>query len=221
VFSFLIISRFLVPQVVAGNSPVLMSLLSAFLIIPTTFFVAHGFNRKTLVSVVGTAASLSVTAAMAYGFILFTHLLGFAQEEALYLQGAGFANLDMQGLLLAGIIIGALGILDDITISQASVVESLAAANPRYSSRELYRAAMGVGRDHIASLVNTLVLVYTGASLPLLLLFYSNSTVPFATAINQEVIATEVVRTLVSSIGIIAAVPITTALAVRLEKKRS
>ncbi len=127
-------------------------------------------------------------------------------------------SINSKSLLLAGIIIGALGILNDITIAQTAVIEKLAELNPRWGFGELYSHSMSVGREHIASLVNTLILVYTGAALPLFLLFYSANT-SFIYAMNQEVVATEIVRTLVSSIGIIAAVPITTAIAAFFIKK--
>ena len=114
-------------------------------------------------------------------------------------------------MVLAGIIVSVLGILDDITVSQAAVVYQLKKLSPTLGFKDLYLHAMDVGRDHIASVVNTLVLVYTGAALPLLLLFV-NSSRPFGQVINHEVIAEEIIRTLVSSIGLILAVPITTLL---------
>ena len=210
--SFVVIIRLVVPQILIGNDPILISLLAAVLIIPLTFFLSHGLQEKTVIAIVGTFVSLLLTGILAYIFVEFTKLTGFASEEAAYLQFTQGGAINIKGLLLAGILIGAMGILDDITISQASVVEELHKANPKMSFGQLYKKGMTVGRDHIASLVNTLVLVYTGASLPLFLLF-TNANMSYLTVINQELFATEIVRTLVSSIGVIAAVPLTTLLA--------
>lgn len=211
-FSLLIIGSFIIPQIMAGNDPVLISLLGALLIIPVTFYISHGLNRKTTIALIGTFLSLVVTAFLAFLFVYLTKLTGFAAEEAIYLQNIQNGAINIKNLLLAGIIIGALGVLDDITISQAAVVEKLNQANRNWNFKELYKHSMEVGRDHIASLVNTLVLVYTGASLPLFLLFYNTNLSP-SLIVNQEIVATEIVRTLVASIGIISAVPVTTFLA--------
>ncbi len=217
-FSFFVIAGFILPNIVLGNDPVLISLFGALFIIPVTFYLAHGVNKKTTIALVSTFLSLILTGVLAYIFVGFTRITGLAAEETAFLQMIEGAALNVKNLLLAGIIIGAMGILDDITISQTAIVERLIIANPKYSFKELYFHAMEVGKDHIASLVNTLILVYTGASLPLFLLF-SHAQMSYTNAINQEVIATEIVRTLVSSIGIVAAVPITTVIAASYLKK--
>jgi uncharacterized membrane protein len=219
IFSFVIITRLIIPNILLGNDPIFISLLGAFFIIPVTFLLAHGMSKKTFVAIGGTLISLTLTAFLAYTFIELSRLTGLADEEATYLIALKGAAINMKNLLLSGIIIAALGVLDDITISQTSVVESLHKANPKYGVSDLYKHGMAVGRDHIASLVNTLVLVYAGASLPLFLLFY-NAQISYGQVINQEIVAVEIVRTLVSSIGIIAAVPITTILASVIEKKK-
>lgn len=212
VFSFLIIAQFIVPNIIQGNDPLLISLLGSLFIIPVTFYISHGVNTKTTIAVVGTFISLALTGILAYIFVTVTRLTGYAAEEAIFLQAASGGSLDIRNLLLAGIVIGAMGVLDDITVSQTSIVDKLAKANLKYTRKDLFFHGMDVGRDHIASLVNTLILVYTGAALPLFLLF-SQSNVSYNQIINQEIVATEIVRTLVSSIGIIAAVPITTFIA--------
>ncbi len=209
--SFLIIGRFILPQILAGNDPVIISLLGALFIIPSLFYISHGFSTKTTIAVVSTFLTLIVTGVLAVTFVYFTKLTGFAAEEATFIQATG-QNIDIRSLLLAGIIIGAMGVLDDITISQTSIVEKLIRANPKFGGRELFSEAMDVGRDHIASLVNTLILVYVGAALPLFVLFYSSDFV-YSEVVNMELVATEIVRTLVSSIGIVLAVPLTTAIA--------
>lgn len=218
IFSFVIIGRFIIPNILLGNDPVLISLLGAIFIIPVTFYLSHGINRKTTIAVVGTFLALVLTGVLAFVFIEFARLTGFAAEEAAYLDAMKGTAINIKNILLAGIIIGALGVLDDITISQTSIVAEIHNANAKYSFKQLYNSAMSVGRDHIASLVNTLVLVYVGASLPLFLLFY-NTKFSYTQVISQEIIATEIIRTLVSSIGIIAAVPITTLLACIYTKK--
>lgn len=220
VLSFLIIGQFVVPNIILGNDPVIITLLSALFIIPLTFYIAHGINWKTTISIVSTVIALMLTGALAYVFVEFARLTGFAAEESTFLQNMTQGAINIKSLLLAGIIIGAMGILDDITISQTSIVEKMYHANPKYSSRELFFHGMDVGRDHIASLVNTLILVYAGASLPLFLLFY-NSELTYMQVANQEIVATEIVRTLASSIGIVSAVPISTWLCSIFVKKYS
>ena len=212
VASFFIIVRMVIPQIMIGNDPILIALLGALFIIPLTFYISHGLRRQTTIAVVGTFLALFLTGILAYIFVIFAKLTGFAAEEAVYIQALG-GNINIRSLLLAGIIIGSMGVLDDITISQTSIVEKLRKANPKYTRWELYREAMDVGRDHIASLVNTLILVYTGAALPLLVLF-NTSQFSYGEAVNMEMVATEIVRTLVGSIGIVTAVPITTFIAV-------
>lgn len=210
--SFLVIFYFLLPQILQGRNPVLIALLSSALIAPCTFYFSHGFNRKTTVAILGTLVTFVVIGFLADFFVDAANLSGFADEEASFLQAARGGVLNMKGILLAGMIIGILGILDDITISQAAIVQELKAAKEKISFRELYFRAMRIGRDHIASLVNTLILVYTGAALPLLLLFLDDQS-SFSQIINYENVAEEIVRTLIGSIGLVLAVPITTLLA--------
>jgi uncharacterized membrane protein len=176
-----------------------------------TISLAHGLRAKSLAAMLGTGVSLLLTVGLALLFRDLTHLTGLASEESAFLQ-ANDAGVSLEGLLLAGIVIGALGVLDDVTISQSSTVMALRSANPGMRFRELYGRALEVGRDHVSATVNTLVLAYVGASLPVLLIF-SSGQIGFFDAVNVELIAKEVVAMLVGSIGLIAAVPITTALA--------
>lgn len=209
VLSFLIIFLYILPQISAGSDPITVSIIASLFIIPITFYLSHGINKKTTFAVVGTLIALIITGMLANFFVDFARLTGFASEEASFLQAAKPGLVNIQALILAGIIIGVLGILDDITIAQAGVVYQLKDTSPNLRFGELYSRAMDIGKDHIASMVNTLVLVYTGAALPLLLLFINNPQ-PFSDIINYEIIAEEIVRTLVASIGLILAVPITT-----------
>jgi len=216
--SFLVIFKFILPQIISGGDPILVSIIGCLLIIPTSFFLAHGVNQKTVAAIGGTMAALVITGILARFFIAAAHLTGFASEEAGLLQVAGEEAINFRGLLLAGIIIGAVGVLDDVAISQAAIVFELKSAARKLPFGQLYRRAMNVGQDHVASMINTLVLVYAGGALPLLLLFVNNPH-PFAEVVNYEIIAEEIVRTLVGSIGLISAVPVTTVLAALIATK--
>ena len=210
--SFLVIFSFILPKILSGSNPVEIAILGSLIIIPVSFFLSHGFNKKTIVAIAGTLIALIITGVLANVFVEAAKLTGFASEEAGFLQVARQGTVNIKGLLLAGIIIGVLGVLDDITISQSAIVFQLKKANEKLKFNELYKRAMNIGRDHISSMINTLVLVYTGAALPLLLLFIDNPH-PFSEIANYEIIADEIVRTLVGSIGLILAVPITTVIA--------
>jgi uncharacterized membrane protein len=209
--SLVVITQFILPMILAGHDPVLVSVVGSFVQLAVTLYLIYGWTRKSHAAVTGMLASLIVTGLLAGFFAGLTRLTGQGAEESLFLQASG-AQINLRGLLLGGIIIGALGVLDDITISQASAVTELTRANPGLPPLDVFRRAMNIGRDHIASTVNTLVLAYVGASLPLLLLF-SIYPQPFGQIVNREFIAEEIVRTLVGSLGLVASVPITTFLA--------
>jgi uncharacterized membrane protein len=209
--SLLILVRFVIPAILEGSNPVAVAIVGSTAIMLIALYLAHGVNVWTTCAVLGTFASLALTGALAVGFVDLSQFTGFGTEEAAFLQiSAGQINLE--GLLLGGIIIGTLGVLDDVTVTQASAVWELHLANPGYGVPQLYRSAIRIGRDHIASTVNTLVLAYAGASLPLLILFTLSSQ-SLTGVLTSEVVAEEIVRTLVGSIGLVASVPITTALA--------
>ena len=210
--SFFVIFSFILPKISTGSDPIQIAIIGSLFIIPISFYLSHGFNKKTTAAVAGTAISLIITGILAGIFVEAAKLTGFASEEAGFLQASKQGLVNIKGLLLTGIIIGVLGVLDDVTVSQSAIVFQLKQANSKIKPGELYKRAMDVGKDHIASMVNTLVLVYTGAALPLLLLFIDNPH-PFSEVINYEIIADEIVRTLVGSIGLILAVPITTFIA--------
>jgi uncharacterized membrane protein len=209
--SLALVLVFVVPAILDGKSPVAVAVVSSLAVALTTIPLAHGGGPKTLAAVLGTAAALLLTVLLAWFFTEATHLTGLASEEASFLQLAG-ANLSLQGLLLAGMVIGALGVLDDVTVSQSSTVLALRAANPGLGFKRLFAMAQHVGRDHVSATVNTLVLAYVGASLPTLLIFHA-ADLGAGEALTTEIVATQVVGTLVGSIGLIAAVPLTTALA--------
>ena len=209
--SLAIVVSFIVPQILAGTNPVLVSLVGVGGILILAIYFVHGVNWSTSAALVGTVLAVIVTMLLALVFTDLARLTGLGTEDAIFLLSAA-PQVALKGLLLAGLLIGALGALTDITIVQASVVRELAHTDPSLSLGELYGRAMNVGRDHVGSLVNTLVLAYTGASLSLLLLLNVGE-FGFERALNLELVAGEVVHTLVGSIGLVLAVPITTMLA--------
>ena len=213
VASLVILLAFTLPAVIDGRSPVWVAVVSASAIAFVALYLAHGFGPMTTVALLGTLASLGLTAVLAVVFTEVAHFSGFASEESTFLSVAA-GSVDLRGLLLAGVVIGALGAIDDITVTQAAAVAEVHRADPTASPRQLYRAGLRVGRDHVASTVNTLVLAYAGASMPLLVLFVL-SRQSFTSVANSEVVAVEIVRTLVGSIGLVASVPVTTWLASR------
>jgi uncharacterized membrane protein len=208
--SFVVIIGFVVPAILHGHSPVLVAVTGAMAIMLLSLYLSHGIGPKTTAAVVGTALALGLTAALSIAFVAAASLTGLASEDAL---SANFAvgGLSLRGLLLAGIIIGGLGVLD-VTMSQASLVTELHQANPTAGMAELVGGALRVGRDHIAATVNTLFLAYAGAALPLLILFVTGQD-SLGTVVTTEIVAVEVVRALCGSVGLIAAVPLTTVLA--------
>ena len=210
--SFLVIVRFIVPAILAGRDPVAAAAIGAAAIMLATLTIAHGATRQTAAALAGTALSLALTFALAAFAVDFAALAGLAEEHAVTLRILSEGAIDARGLLLAGIIVGALGVLDDVTATQASTVFELRRANPALGAGELFARGLNVGRDHVASTVNTLVLAYAGASLPLLALLAAQPE-PLALLASRELIATEIVRTLVGSAGIVAAAPITTGIA--------
>jgi uncharacterized membrane protein len=211
--SFFVIMYVLVPSLLAGYPPVLTSIVIATIILFFAIFFTHGFNRISTIAFTGTVLAVVATGVLAYLGVHLTSLSGFSSDEAVYLNFNTQGTLNFAGLLLGGILIGVLGVLDDIAITQAAVVSELYGSAKHLSKKEIYLSALRVGKEHVGALVNTLALAYTGASLPLLLLF-STADASTSSIINQEIFATEIIRTIVGSIGLILTVPITTLLAV-------
>lgn len=211
--SLLILIYYMIPRIVAGDNPILISLIGAFVIAFVSIYLAHGFSKRTTIALVSTLITLIIATLASFIFVGLAKLSGAGTEEALFLQSGLLSGVNLKGLLLGGIIIGSLGVLDDITTAQVATVDELKKANKKLDIVELYKRGLSVGREHIASLVNTLVLAYAGASFPLLLLFTLNQDIPFWVSINSEYLAEEVVRTLVGSTSLILAVPISTFLA--------
>ncbi len=210
--SVVVLVLFIVPAIIAGRDAVLVALVGGGAIALISLYVTHGPNPLTHIAAIGAFGSLALTVGLSYLVLLFADFTGFASEEAFYLSVV--PGLDLSGLLLAGIVLGTIGALDDVTVTQASTVWEVSKANPSLGQGEIFAAGIRVGRDHIASTVNTLLLAYAGAAMPLLILF-SLSGLSFGFVVSSEVVAIEIVRTLVGSMGLVAAVPLTTFLAAR------
>ncbi|MDX6740363.1 YibE/F family protein [Actinocorallia sp. A-T 12471] len=208
--TFTLLVLFLIPAILAGSPPLLVAIVCAAAVILAVLYLTHGFSPTTTLAVLGTLAALALTGILATAAIGLAHLNGITDESSFYLD-YNYA-INTQGLLLASIIIGSLGVLDDVTVTQAATVRELAAANPSYGFGDLYRAGARVGRAHIASVINTIVLAYAGASLPLLLLFRIGEQ-SVGEVLTNPVVAQEIVRSAAGTLGLIAAVPLTTALA--------
>jgi uncharacterized membrane protein len=209
--SIAVLLMFVLPAILDGRNPLAVAVVGSAAIAFLALYMAHGFTTMTTVALLGTLGSLALTAILADAFVELAQLSGFASEEAVIVQ-IGAARIDLAGIILGGVVIGALGAIDDMTVTQASAVWELRAADPRMSRRSLARAGLRIGRDHVASTVNTLALAYAGASMPVLLLLVL-SRQSLGTLVSGEVLATEIIRTLVGSIGLVAAVPLTTWLA--------
>lgn len=209
--SVVVLLQFILPSILEGRDPLAVAIVGSSAIAFLALYLAHGFSTMTTVALLGTLASLALTAVLAGVFVGLAELSGFASEEAIVVQ-LGAAQVDLAGIVLGGVVIGALGAIDDVTVTQASAVWELRATDPRMDRRSLARSGLRIGRDHVGSTVNTLALAYAGASMPVLLLLILSQQ-SLGTVVSGEVIATEILRTLVGSIGLVAAVPVTTWLA--------
>jgi uncharacterized membrane protein len=212
-FSLLVIIGYIIPHILAGEDPLLVSIIGSVILLGVTLYLTYGWNLKTHAAVVSMFCVLLITGTLATLSVFFTRLTGSGDENALFLLQMLNTQLNLRGLLLGGMIIGALGVLDDLVTTQASAVFELHHANESLGFRGLFRAAMRIGQDHVAATVNTLVLAYAGAALPMLLMF-SLGRGNYGLLVNFEFIAEEIVRTLVGSLGLITAVPLTTAIAI-------
>lgn len=205
-----VLLQFVLPAILDGRPSTGVALVGASAIAFVALYAAHGFTRMTTVALLGTLGALALTTGLSWFALGLAEFTGFASEETYILTLVG--TIDISGLVLAGVVLGSLGALDDVTVTQASTVWEIKAAQPNLSRADLYRSGIRVGRDHVASTVNTLMLAYAGASMPLLL-FFVLANQSLGTVLSTEVMATEVLRTLIGSIGLVAAVPLTTWLA--------
>lgn len=222
IVTILIILFLIIPLILKGYSPVTVTIIGGMIAMVWSIYFSEGFNKKSHTAIISIAVSLLIGAILSWFFVKKTSLTGFADESSSILVGIGYEHIKMRGLLLAAIIIGALGVIDDVAISQASLVHELKEANPTMKRTKLFQAALRVGRDHTSAVVNTLVLAYVGAAFPLVILL-SLKQPPLDTAFsifNNEIVATELVRALIGSIAIMLVMPISTWIALYLEKPK-
>jgi uncharacterized membrane protein len=212
-FSLMVIIGYIIPHILAGEDPLTVSIIGSAILLGVTLYLTYGWNLKTHAAVFSMVIVLLLTGLLSILFVVITRLNGMGDENTMFLMQSLQTPLNIRGLLLGGMIIGALGVLDDLVTTQAAAVFELHHANPNFRFRALYRSAMRIGQDHVAATVNTLVLAYAGASLPMLLMF-SLAGGNYAYLVNFAVVAEEIVRTLVGSLGLIAAVPLATTVAI-------
>ena len=212
-FSFVMLSQVMIPQIAGGANPVTVGIMGAIAIGVVSIYIAHGFNRRTSVAVAATLITIVFAMGLAWLFVNGAALFGTGSEEAYSLQQfSQLSGVDFKGLLLVGIVIGTIGVLDDVTTSLTATIEQLHKANPDFGFRQLVKRGLTVGREHIASLVNTLVFAYAGAAMPVLL-FFTIDPRPSWVILNSQFIVEEIVRAMVGSIALMMAVPITAILA--------
>jgi len=213
-FGVMVVGYYLVPQILLGSDPLLTTFVTVFIITVVSMFLAHGFDRRIVVAVAGTVVTLLLSTLFAIAAVELTRLTGTVNETAFDLQGTRVgANLNLRGLLLAGIIIGAVGVMDDVTTAQAAGVDEISRANPSLTPRQLFTRGISIGQEHAISLVNTLAFAYLGTGLPLILLITAYRLSDWWVLLNSEFIAEEIIRTLVGSIALLLAIPVTTAMA--------
>lgn len=217
--SFGVIFKLLFPQMLSGGNIVLIATLGALLALFVVMYVTHGFTRLTTSAFLGCTFSVIATLLFARFAADLTKVTGFSSEESVFLNMATNGNLDFVGLLIGGIIIGVIGVIDDVAITQASIVHELRHTDSSLSPKVLYGKAIKIGRDHMGAVINTLILAYTGASLPLILLLYG-SNASFVELINREALTTEIIRSIAGSLGLLLAVPLTTLIAIFLMKNK-
>ena len=211
--SIIILVKFMLPQLLSGKNPLIIISAAILAIAGVSIFLAHGFSKRTGLALISTLITLSVAAGFSFLAIALAHISGLGTEEAVFLNISSFNSLNFQGLFLGAVLIGALGVLDDITTAQSAVVDELKKAKPELGLKELFGRAMSVGKEHIASLVNTLVLAYVAAALPLFLLLSINNSQPLWVILNSEFLAEEIIRALAGSFALVLAVPISTFIA--------
>jgi uncharacterized membrane protein len=219
-FSFVIISQVLIPGIISGANLTVLTFFTGLLILGVTMFIGHGFTKKTTIALVAGVFVITLATFLSSWVVDFSLLTGYGTEDAFHLKGSGVTNtINLRGLLISGIIIGAIGIMDDVTIAQAVAIEEISKANTRMTRLELFWRGMIIGQDHIISLINTLILAYVGTALPLLLSLTVYNFSPFWVIVNDQVVAEEIIRSVVGSICILMAIPVTNILAAYFSKQ--
>lgn len=213
-FSLFVLFTSVIPNIVAGYNPIVAAIFGSLIIIPFTFFFSHGFNKKTFIAISGTIIALVVTGILSYLSSIYLKITGTTSEEIYFFKFLTQKPVDFFGVYVAGVIIALTGILDDITVTQVSIVWELKKNLKTSSWLQIYKKAMSVGKDHLKSIINTIIIIYIGTNLPLiLLLFLFKNDISFY--LNYEIFAQEIVRSLISTIGLLLSVPITTLIATK------
>lgn len=208
----------IIPLILRGINPVLVSVVFGSVAMASSIYIAHGWNRVSHIAIATIATILLAIGLLSSFFLSFASLTGLISEEATSLVSLGYSFINLRGLLLAAIIIGTMGVLDDMVFSQLSVITQLQATNPKITKHELFTRAYHVGHDHTTAIINTLVLAYTGAAFPLLILLSLHQPPfdSFTGILNHELVATEIIRTVLGSVGLLLAMPISTYIGVYL-----
>jgi uncharacterized membrane protein len=214
ILSIVVLAGFVIPQIINGHNPYVTTAIGIVLIAGIGIFVAHGFSKRTALALAATMLTMLIAVLLAYVVVYGMHLTGMTDANMFYLSNA-YPKLNMSGLLLCGMLISLIGILDDITVGQAASVEELYKANAKFSARDVYKSGLKIGREHIASLINTLVLVFVGSSFIFITYLSAVSAYPWSVNLNSAIVMQEIARALVGSVSLILAVPITTALAAK------
>lgn len=211
IISLAVILKYIVPQILAGNDALTVSIIGCLIIMVTTIYLAHGFSAKITIAVISTFITLLGIGFLSALIVKASSLTGLGSEDAASLRFGITGNIDFKGLLLGGILIGSLGVLDDITTGLSASVFELSKVNPNLKFSQLFTSGLSIGKEHISSLVNTLVLAYAGSGLPVFLMIILNTNnSPTWLILNDSLIIEEVARTLAGSIGLVVAVPLTT-----------
>jgi uncharacterized membrane protein len=211
VFGLLVILLFTIPALFAGSNTLLIGLVSSSLIMFVVLYIVHGFNMKTSVALLGTILGLLFTSLFGTLVLRITHITGYDSDESLQLV-QNFPSISLSAIISCGIIISALGVLNDVTITQSSIVEELKSLNPKITSAQLFLRAMRVGKDHIASTIYTIAFAYIGSALPIIMWIYTFSD-PVFVKITSETMITDVVSIFISGIGLVLSIPLTTLVA--------
>jgi uncharacterized membrane protein len=214
--AYFVLASFMLPGLVEGKPPLLLALVGSTVIMFGVLYFAHGFSARTSTALLGTIFGLAITALLAAWATNAANLAGVGNHDATTLMNTS-SNISISGVILCGLIISGLGVLNDVTITQSSAVWELYELAPRSSARKLFTSAMRIGRDHIASTVYTIAFAYAGAALPILIIVMLYDR-PLADTLTSAELSEEVIRTLVGSIGLVLAIPVTTLIAVLVVK---
>ncbi|MBB1034409.1 MAG: YibE/F family protein [Dietzia sp.] len=214
--ALVVVVGFVLPSILDGNPAILVAVVGGSAVLYLVIYVVHGINLKTHAALLGTLSAMLAAALLSWVVIETTRITGLSGDSTTQVQ-VFVQHVSLTGLLLAGFIIGALGVLNDVTVSQSATVFEMRHLDPHAGPVQVFRSAMGVGRDHVASMVYTLVLAYTGSALPLLLLFSLGTRSPLS-ILTSDVVAVELMRSLVGAIALALCVPLTTAAAVWLSR---